>query len=253
MFYKLGTQSINFFYELGAIFCHTLKIFSYLIKGKIHIRNTIEQMVIIGLYSLPIIFITSLFVGMVFAVQIVKEFLNFGAGQMIGGVMGLAMWRELAPIMTGVVVAGRSGSAIAAEIGSMKVTEQIEALEAMSQDPMSYLITPRVVACIIMLPLLTGLADIIGFLGGLLISVSTNQVNAGAFIYSAERMLTVTDISGGLIKAIFFGLVISVIATYMGLNATAGAKGVGETTTKSVVLALVSLFIINYFLSAVLF
>jgi len=253
MFYRLGTIVINFFYELGAIFWYTLTIFGYLLKGKIHARNTVEQMIVIGFNSLPIIFISSLFVGMVFAVQVVKEFLNFGAAQMVGGVVGLAMWRELAPIMTGIVVAGRSGAGISAELGTMKVTEQIEALEAMSQDPMKYLITPRFIACTLMLPLLTGLGDIIGFFGGLLVAIGTNQVDARAFIYSAERMLDVNDITGGLIKAVFFGMIIAIISTYMGLNAKSGAKGVGETATKSVVLILVLLFITNYFLSVVLF
>ncbi len=249
----LPSAVIIFFTELGNISFHTIIIIAHLFSRKINLKNTIDQMVQVGIQSLPIIILTSLFVGMVFAVQVVKKFLGFGAGPMIGGVVALAMWRELAPIMTAVAITGRVGAGIAAEIGTMKVTEQIEALEALSQDPFDYLIIPRFLACAIMLPLLTGLADVIGFLGGLFVAVSTNQINFEMFINSAEEMLRVNDITGGLIKAIFFGMVVAIVGTYMGLNAKAGAKGVGETTTRAVVIILITVFILNYFLSTVLF
>lgn len=253
MFYYLGKNILQFFFDLGGITLLIGNISIHLIKLKIHVRNTIEQMILLGIQSLPITFVTAIFVGMVFAMQIIKEFLRFGAGKMIGGVLGMALWRELAPLLIGVVIAGRVSAAIAAELGSMKVTEQIDALKALSQDPIEYLIVPRFIACTVMVPLLVGIADIIGFFGGLLVVLLNPKVNPYSYFDSAQSMLYPIDIWGGLVKAIFFGMVIAVIGSYMGLNAKAGAKGVGEITTKAVVVSLVTIFILNYFLSMVIF
>jgi phospholipid/cholesterol/gamma-HCH transport system permease protein len=210
-------------------------------------------MVALGLKSLPIVLLTALFVGMAFSVQVVKEFLKFGAASLIGGIVGLAMWRELAPMMTAVVVAGRVGAAISAEIGTMKVTEQIEALEAMSQDPIDYLVVPRVMACTLIMPLLVGMADITSFFGGFFVSLASGRVNPFEYFDAAQKMLFTSDIYGGLIKAIFFGIAISLISSYVGLNAKSGAKGVGEVTTKAVVYSLMAVFILNYLLSVALY
>lgn len=203
----------------------------------------------LGIKSIPIMAITSIFVGMSFGLQIVNEFLKFGASDMIGGVVGLAFWRELGPMMTGVVFAGRVGAAISAEIGSMKVTEQIEALEAMSQDPVEFLVLPRVIACTFIMPLLVGVSDILGFFSGFGVAVASGRVNPFSYINSAENMLVVGDITGGLFKALLFGIIISLISCHFGLNAKAGARGVGEITTKAVVLSLISVFILNYIIS----
>jgi phospholipid/cholesterol/gamma-HCH transport system permease protein len=190
---------------------------------------------------------------MVFAVQIVHEFLQFGAGKMIGGIMGMALWRELAPMLTSVVVAGRVGAAISAELGTMTVTEQVEAMEAMSQDPISYLVIPRFVACALMLPLLIGLADVVSFFSGFAIAIGTGRINPVAYLYSANRMLFMKDITGGLFKGVIFGMLIALISTYTGLSTSAGARGVGLSTTKAVVLSLVLIFVVNYFLSLAIF
>ena len=243
----------RFFWQLGEVTLLIITAAKHACKQKIHAQNTVEQMMAIGVKSLPITIVTAVFVGMAFSVQVVREFLKFGAVKMIGGVVGLAMWRELGPLLTAVVLAGRVGAAITAEIGTMKVTEQVEALEAMSQDPIDYLVIPRIIACTVMMPLLVGVADIAGFFGGLLVALGSQRINIYAYFYSAQTMLTVHDIMGGLIKAVLFGFSIGVISCYMGLHATAGAKGVGEITTKSVVVSLVSIFIFNYFLSLALY
>lgn len=222
-------------------------------SGKIHFRNTIEQVKKLGTDSIGIVGFTTWFVGMVFAVQLIKEFVRFGAGAMIGGVTGLALWRELAPLMTAIVVAGRIGSAIAAELGTMQVTEQIDALESMAQDPIQFLVVPRIIAVTFMLPLLVGLADIVSFLGGFTVVLLSGKLNPVAYFESAQTMLTVHDIMGGLIKGIAFGLTISWIATAQGLSAKSGARGVGQVTINSVVLSLASIFVLNYLLSLVLF
>jgi phospholipid/cholesterol/gamma-HCH transport system permease protein len=249
----VGKKIILFLTAFGSITILCGQVLSRILRGKIHLRNTLDEMVALGIRSFNVTVITAAFVGMAFAIQVVREFLDFGAGEMIGGVVALAVWRELAPLLTGVVFAGRVGAAISAEIGTMKVTEQIEALEVMSQDPVDYLVVPKIVACTLIMPLLVGLADIVGFLGGFLVAFASGRVNPVAYFSSAQTMLTLGDISGGLVKAVFFGFVISLISSYMGLQAKSGAKGVGEVTTFAVVISLISIFILNYFLSLVIF
>ena len=250
---SLGQRVLNFLTAWGEVTILTGTVLKRCVTRRGYFNRTITQMISLGIKSLPITLLTSTFVGMSFSVQIVKEFLRFGAGEMIGGIVGLAMWRELAPMMTAVVVAGRVGAAISAEIGTMKVTEQIEALEAMSQDPIDFLVIPRVLACTLMMPLLVGMADIVGFLGGFIVAISSNRVNPYAYFDAAQKMLYPLDIYGGLFKAVLFGLAISLISCYVGLNAKAGAKGVGEVTTKAVVFSLIAIFILNYFLSVAIY
>ncbi|MGE4169679.1 MAG: MlaE family ABC transporter permease [Candidatus Margulisiibacteriota bacterium] len=250
-FIPIGHKILAFFDELGQITILTGQLIKRLFTEPFPMRRSLDQILQLGIASLPVTVITAVFVGMAFTIQVVREFLRFGAGDMVGGVVGLAIWRELGPLLTGVVVAGRVGAAISAEIGTMKVTEQIEALEAMSQDPVHYLVVPRVVACTYMLPLLVGIADIVGFLGGFVVAIASGRINPYAYFSSAQSMLHTIDIAGGLIKAVFFGFTIALLSSYMGLNAKAGAKGVGEVTTKAVVISLITVFILNYFLSLV--
>jgi phospholipid/cholesterol/gamma-HCH transport system permease protein len=253
MFTRFGIGILSFFSSLGEFtefFFHVLK---QLIFGKNLFSKALDHFITLGLKSIPMVSVTAIFVGMAFAVQIVNEFLKFGAGDMIGGIVGLAVWRELSPLLTGVVFSGRVGAAISAELGSMKVTEQIDALRVLGQDPVDYLIVPRVLACILMLPLLVGLADILGFLSGFLVSTLTANINPYGYFSSAQTMLDVNDIVGGLIKAVIFGGLIAIISCYLGLKTKSGAKGVGTQTTKAVVISLVSVFVINYFLSVLLY
>ena len=232
--------------------------FSYLVllglkNRKLRLRLLLEQMVYVGVQSIPIVVVTAAFVGMAFTIQVVREFLSFGAGDMIGGIVGLAIWRELGPMMTGTVIAGRIGAAISAELGTMKVTEQVEALETMSQDPLHYLALPRIIGLTLMMPLLVGLADLVGFFSGWFIALSTGQINPVSYFQSAQNMLFLSDINGGLIKALVFGFSTGVIGCYMGLKTEAGARGVGKSTMNSVVYSLISVFILNYFFSLILF
>ncbi len=250
---QFGARTTRFFMHWGRITALLGRVIQLTFKGKPHARRTIEQMVLLGTKSLPIVLITAMFVGMAFTVQVSREFIKFGARDMIGGVVGLAIWRELGPLLTGVVFSGRVGAAIAAELGTMKVSEQIEALETMSQDPVDFLIVPRVLACAIMLPMLVGLADIVGFLGGLFVAIGTGRINIYSYFDSAQTLLTTADIYGGLFKGFLFGIVVALISTYMGLTARSGAKGVGKVTTRAVVVSLISIFILNYILSLVLF
>jgi phospholipid/cholesterol/gamma-HCH transport system permease protein len=225
----------------------------HLLKGKINRRNTLEQMSIVGPQSLMIALLTSAFVGMVFTIQVAREFLNFGAGSAVGGVLALSLARELAPVLTAVTIAGRVGSAFAAELGTMQVTEQIDALYMLRTDPIDYLVMPRVLACCLMLPLLTILGLGMGILGGMAMANLIYGIPNMVFLDSARKFLTVWDLCSAPLKAIVFGFLIAIIGTSWGLTTTGGAKGVGESTTTAVVTSLLAIFISNFFLSWIMF
>ncbi len=225
----------------------------HLLKLKINRRNTIEQMAAVGPESLWIAIITAAFVGMVFTIQVAREFLYFGAGQAVGGVLALALTRELAPVLTAVVIAGRIGSAFAAEIGTMKVTEQIDALYVLKTDPIDYLVLPRVIACCLMLPILTLLSLLVGIVSGLFISSNLYGISQTVFLDSVRNFMGIWDIITAIIKAVVFGALVAVIGCSWGLTTTGGAKGVGQSTTTAVVTALLAIFITNFFLSWIMF
>jgi phospholipid/cholesterol/gamma-HCH transport system permease protein len=238
--------------SLAAIFL-TGQVVVHLLQGKINRRNTLEQMAIVGPDSLTIALITATFVGMVFTIQVAREFLNFGAVQAIGGVLALALSRELAPVLTAVVLAARVGSAFAAEIGTMKVTEQIDALYVLRSDPIDYLVIPRLIACCVMLPMLTMISLVMGLIGGIVVSQAIYSISQATFLESIQAFLQTWDLVSAVIKAVIFGGIIAVIGCNWGLTTTGGAKGVGESTTTAVVMALIAIFISNFFLSWLMF
>jgi phospholipid/cholesterol/gamma-HCH transport system permease protein len=229
------------------------QIVIHLISRPLHRRNTLEQMVSVGPESLLIALLTASFVGMVFTIQVTREFLNFGASTAVGGVLALTLARELAPVLTAVILAGRVGSAFAAEIGTMKVTEQIDALQILKTDPIDYLVIPRVLACALMLPVLTLLGFLTGMTGGLLIATNLYGISQTVFVNSAQNFLTIWDLVSSIIKAFVFGILIAVIGCSWGLTTSGGAKGVGQSTTTAVVTALLAIFISNFFLSWLMF
>ncbi|MBB5336368.1 MlaE family ABC transporter permease [Pectinatus brassicae] len=216
------------------------------------LRHVLRQMAHLGVDTLPIVALTMLFTGMVLTLQTAAEFIRFGAQSTIGGVVTIAVGRELGPVLTGVVAAGRVGAAITAEISTMKVTEQIDALKVMATNPIGYLVVPRLLACMIMLPLLVVFGDIIGSFGGWIIA---NYYDISSFMYmrSIDVFVISHDFTGGLIKAVFFGIIIAIIGCYYGLYAENGAEGVGKATTKSVVNAIIAIFFFNCFLSMILY
>ena len=230
----------------GQVIVHLLQI-------KIHRRNTMEQMAVVGPDSLGIALLTASFVGMVFTIQVAREFIAFGATTAVGGVLAIALARELAPVLTAVVVAGRVGSAFAAEIGTMRVTEQIDALYVLKTDPIDYLVIPRLLACCLMLPILTVLCLLTGLVGGLIVATSIYGLSQTIFIDSAREFLGIWDLASAMIKAMVFGGLIAIIGCNWGLTTTGGAKGVGQSTTTAVVTSLLAIFIVNFFLTWVLF
>ncbi|MEM7554116.1 MAG: MlaE family lipid ABC transporter permease subunit [Cyanobacteria bacterium P01_A01_bin.84] len=229
------------------------QVLIHLLKGKIHRRNTLEQMAAVGPDSLFISLVTAIFVGAVFTIQVAREFIAFGAGNVVGGVLAVALTRELSPVLTAVILAGRVGSSFAAEIGTMRVTEQIDALMILKTDPIDYLVIPRLLACCLMLPILTLLSLVTGMTGGLLIATNLYNLSDISFLDSARNFLGIWDIVSTLVKATFFGALIAVIGCSWGLTTTGGAKGVGQSTTTAVVTALLLIFVTNFFLSWIMF
>lgn len=229
------------------------QVIVHLLRGRLHRRNTLEQLKIAGPDSLPIALTTAATIGMVFTVQVAAEFLRFGVGSATGGVLALALGREMAPLITAVILSGRVGSAYAAEIGTMQVTEQIDALYILKTDPIDYLVIPRVIACCVMTPILSVLSFVTGMLGGMILADLIYGISNSVFLDSAQTLLTPRDLFCGVIKGLVFGWLIAVIGCSWGLTTTGGAKGVGQSTTTAVVTALLMIFISNFFLSWIMF
>lgn len=250
---RVGNKALGSLERLGGFVMLFGSVLRLIAKGRIHWNNAFQQMAFIGVESLPIALITAVSVGMVFTLQISNEFIRYGATSVIGGVSTIALVRELVPTLTGVVIAGRVGAAIAAELGTMKVTEQIDALTSLATDPLYYLVVPRVLACTLMLPILALLADVVGILGGYAVAVGVKGLTPQLFTDSLQDLVVAGDFLRGLFKAGVFGLVVGIIGCQQGLTTTSGARGVGKSTTDSVVFSLISIFVLNYFLSALLF
>ncbi|MBD3880917.1 MlaE family lipid ABC transporter permease subunit [Phormidium tenue FACHB-886] len=225
----------------------------HLLRGNIHRRNTIEQMVLVGPESLLITLVTAVSVGSVFTIQVAREFISLGAGATVGGVLALALARELSPVLTAVILAGRVGSAFSAEIGTMQVTEQVDALYMLKTDPIDYLVIPRVLACSLMLPFLTVLSFVAGMAAGLVIADGLYDISNITFLNSIRNFLSVWDLISAIIKSWVFGSLIAVIGSSWGLTTTGGAKGVGQSTTTAVVTSLLAIFISDFFLSWIMF
>jgi len=244
---------ILFSEELGKIILLVYATLKQLISPPFELKNTFKQIVEIGLKSMPVVLITAVFTGMVLALQSYTGFKRFNAEVMVGTVVALSMTRELGPVLTGLIVAGRAGAAMAAELGTMRVTEQIDALDTLATNPVKYLIVPRFVASAIMLPSLTVIADYIGIIGGYFVTVYLLGANSSVYWKRTWDYLEPTDIYNGLIKACFFGASIAIISCYKGFYTQGGAEGVGKATTGAVVVSSMTILISDYFLSAWLF
>lgn len=214
------------------------------------IRNQIVEM---GYYSLPVVGLTAAFSGMVLALQSYSGFARFNAEGAIAAVVALSVTRELGPVLAGLMVAGRIGAAIAAELGTMRVTEQIDALSTLSTNPYKYLIAPRLIAATLCLPLLVLIADIIGIFGGFLIGVYQLGFNAAAYIHNTLDILQTLDVVSGLVKAAVFGFIIALMGCYQGFHSRGGAQGVGAATTNAVVSASIMILISNFLITAAFF
>lgn len=212
-------------------------------------KNLIRQFNAIGVDSVPIVLLVSFFTGAVFALQSGYAFRLFNAETLVGSTVGLTLTRELAPVFTALMVIARVGSSMAAELGTMRVTEQIDALETMAINPFHYLVVPRVVGAAVMVPLLTVLFNVVGFLGAYLVGVGLLDIPAGPFVSKMEYYVDADDLYAGLFKAIIFGFLFALISCYQGFKAKGGAEGVGRATTRAVVISSVTILIVDYFLT----
>ena len=250
-----GRSVLAFTEGSGKALILMARAFSYIRDAWPRRRDVISQMTISGVYSLPVAMLVATFTGMVIALQVGQVLLTWGQGAQIGGIIAASMARELGPVWIGVILAARVGSAMAAEIGTMRVSEEIDALEVMSIDPAKFLVMPRLIALTLMAPVLTAYADLVGVIGGGVVAKYQLGVNYETYFRMARETLVIKDIlSGLLIKAPIFGLLIAVVGCSLGLSVkpSEGAEGVGNATRNSVVVALILLIVFNYFLTSLI-
>ena len=248
----IGSWVLKLLFLVGDMTLLLWEILKQLPK-KLRPKHILQQMSHLGVDTLPIVSLTLLFTGMVMTLQMAGELIQFGAESTVGGVIAIATGRELGPVLVGVVTAGRVGSAMTAEISTMKVTEQIDALRCMAVNPVGYLAGPRMLACMVMVPLLTVYGNLISVLGGWLVSKEYFGISNYVYWHSIEQYADGADFSGGLIKAVVFGMVIATVGCYYGMRAPEGAQGVGMATTRSVVTSIIIIFLLNVILSWMLY
>ncbi|UCD84503.1 MAG: ABC transporter permease [Deltaproteobacteria bacterium] len=248
----LGRFLIRFFEETGRLINLFITTMRLMVKPPFRLNLLSKQMEFVGVQSTFIVALTGTFTGMVFALQSSYAFKLLNAEGMIAPAVGLSLTRELAPVLTGLMVTGRVGSAMAAELGTMRVTEQIDALFAMAIDPIKYLVVPRVIAGIIMVPLLTILFNFVGNVGSYIVGVGILGLNSERYINDIVYMVDLPDLYHGVIKAGFFGLLITLIGCSRGFYSAGGAEGVGRAATQAVVIASVLILVSDYFLTSVL-
>ena len=248
----IGKKTSSFVREMGAVIIFLGQTLRWTVSKPFYLKNLLKQMEQIGVNSVPVVLTTAISTGMVLALQSYTGFKRFGAQSLIGAVVSLSMTRELGPVLTGLMVAGRAGAAMAAELGTMRVTEQIDALYTMATNPMKYLVVPRFLASTIMMFFLSGLGMYIGILGGYFVGVKVLGTNPVTYINQSINNTQVEDIWYGLIKSLVFGAVVGLIGCYKGFNTEGGAEGVGKATTGAVVVSCMLILILDYFLSALL-
>ncbi|MEM7679617.1 MAG: ABC transporter permease [Pseudomonadota bacterium] len=250
---SIGAGILNFLEKFGALCIFVGKAVGSCFAPPVFFRQVLRQLIDIGYYSLPVVGMTTLFTGMVLALQSYTGFTRFNAESAIAGVVVLSVTRELAPVLAGLMVAGRVGASIAAEIGTMRVTEQIDALTTLSVNPFKYLIAPRVIAGTLMLPILVLIGDIIGVFGGYVVAIYNLGFSEGSYLAQTWDVLELMDVASGLIKAGVFGFIVAVMGCYHGYNSQRGAQGVGAATTNAVVSSSILILIFNYLLTQVFF
>jgi len=253
LFEAVGRHSLAVFEEVGRFFyiLHTTLYWTF--RRPFDGREWIRQMVRVGVDSIPVVGLTAMFTGMVMALQTYRGFARFHAEGFVASVVSLSLTRELAPVLASLMIAGRIGSSLAAELGTMRVTEQIDALYAMATEPIQYLVVPRVGATTLMLPPLVALANGLGIFGGYAVSVFLMGANPIMYWDKTFQYLDLNDVFSGLIKAAVFGLILSVTGCAKGFFTTGGAEGVGRSTTSAVVMGSVVILVSDFFLTKVLF
>jgi phospholipid/cholesterol/gamma-HCH transport system permease protein len=249
----VGRIFLRFLKTAGRLTLFSSNAISHTVRPPFYLRSIGHQMIDIGYYSLPVVGLTAIFAGMVLALQSYTGFARFSAEGAIANVVVLSITRELGPVLAGLMVAGRIGASLAAEIGTMRVTEQIDALTTLSTNPMKYLVAPRLIAGVLMFPLLVLIADVIGVFGGYLVAVYKLDFNAANYLQSTWEFLKAEDVNSGLVKAAVFGFIVTLMGCYHGYNSKGGAQGVGMATTNAVVSACILILCFDYILTEIFF
>jgi phospholipid/cholesterol/gamma-HCH transport system permease protein len=248
----IGDSIKHRLFDLQEFFLMSARSVTNLFSAPFYLNDTIEQMDVVGVGSLPIVLLAGFFIGAVTVLQTASQFERFGETSLTGDVVAIALVRELGPTITALLVAGRNAAGMASELGSMVVTEQIDAMRAMGTDPSRKLVTPRVTATLFTLPLLTAVADLIGLVGGYTVSHFTLRLSAVEFWNRAIHALEFGDIVQGMVKPLIFGFILSTVGCYAGLTVRGGTQGVGRATTTAVVIASVSILVVNAFITRLL-
>ncbi|MDD9304095.1 MAG: ABC transporter permease [Desulfobacter sp.] len=246
---RLTLTRIQVLGRSGIFFCLAL---AQAFVPPFRLNRLVKEIEFIGSKSILIVFVTGLFTGMVLGLQGYHTLTQFGAQALLGSAVALSIIRELGPVLCALMVTGRAGSAMAAEIGIMKITDQFPALEMMAIDPLKYVVSPKILAGIISLPLLTAFFDVVGIFGGYLVGVKLLGVNEGAYFGKMVSAVTYTDIWGGVVNSLSFGLLIAWICAFMGYTAQVTTEGVSHATTRAVVLSSLSILIVDYILTSLL-
>ena len=249
----IGRVVLDLCNAIGSVAMFAALGLSHAVRPPFFWRNYVRHFIEIGYLSLPVVALTTLFSGMVLALQSYSGFSRFSAESAIAMVVVLSITRELAPVLAGLMVAGRIGASMAAEIGTMRVTEQIYALEALSTNPYSYLVAPRIIAGLLMMPFLVLVGDIIGVMGGYIVAVSKLGFNSSTYLQQTWDVLETEDVVSGLTKAAVYGFIVTLMGCYHGYKSTGGAQGVGRATTQAVVSSAILILIANYFVTELFF
>ena len=249
----IGKSTLDLCQVFGKISLFVISTFTHIIRPPFYWRELLSNIFNIGYLSLPVVGLTALFTGAALALQIYSGGARFNAESVVPSIVAIGMVRELGPVLGGLMVAGRVSASIAAEIGTMKVTEQIDALTTLSTNPMKYLTVPRVLAATLSLPILVAIGDIIGIMGGYLVAINRLDFNSATYLNNTLSFLEGDDIMSGLIKASVFGFIVAIMGCFHGMNSDRGAQGVGKATTNAVVSASVLILTTNYLLTELFF
>jgi phospholipid/cholesterol/gamma-HCH transport system permease protein len=245
----LGAPFYTMIAGLGDVSLFFAQTVAWLVRARPFSRTLLPALYAVGVRSVPVVAITGMFIGMVFAVQTYDQFHQLGLATHLGGIINISLVRELVPALTATMLAGRVGSAMAAELATMRVTEQMDALSCLGANPLHYLAVPRFLACVLLIPLLTVMADAMGVMGGALICIRVYHVEAYYYWQHAQSMLSLWDVLTSLIKPICFGAVIAVISCHRGFHSKAGAEGVGRAATEAFVASFIAIVVLDFFLS----
>jgi len=249
----IGRGLIDFCQNIGKFFLFALGSIITIFRPPFHFREFIQALITIGLLSLPVIGLTALFTGAALALQIFSGGSRFNSESAVPAIVAIGMVRELGPVLCGLMIAGRVGSAIASEIATMKVTDQIDALITLSTDPRQLLVAPKILATIIALPFLTAVGDILGIFGGYLVGITRLGFSSQLYLTQSIEFLNSVDVISGLVKGSVFGFIVAIVGCYMGFQSDRGAKGVGRATTQSVALSSILIIAVNFILTKMFF